>query len=64
MKFKDRLAKLVDVKTIVTLTLTGVFSYLSVVDRISADDFMTVFTIIISFFFGVQVEKHNQNKGG
>lgn len=63
MKLRDRLAKLIDVKTIVTLTLTGVFSYLSIIEKITADNFMTVFTVIISFFFGVQIEKHNQ-KGG
>ena len=62
MKFKDRLAKLIDVKTIVTLTLTAVFSYLSSIGKISADNFMTVFTVIISFFFGVQIEKNNNRK--
>ena len=62
MKFKDKLAKLIDVKTIVTLTLTAVFSYLSIIGKISADNFMTVFTVIISFFFGVQIEKNNNRK--
>lgn len=62
MKFKDRLAKLIDVKTVVTLTLTAVFSYLSIIGKISADNFMTVFTVIISFFFGVQIEKNNNRK--
>ena len=62
MKFKDRLAKLIDVKTIVTLTLTAVFSYLSIIGKISADNFMTVFTVIISFFFGVQIEKNSKRK--
>lgn len=62
MKFKERLAKLIDVKTIVTLTLTAVFSYLSIIGKISADNFMTVFTVIISFFFGVQIEKNNNRK--
>lgn len=62
MKFKDRLAKLIDVKTIVTLTLTAVFSYLSIIGKISADNFMTVFTVIISFFFGVQIEKNKNRK--
>lgn len=62
MNLKTRIAKLVDVKTIVTLTLTGVFSYLSVVGKISADNFMTVFTVIISFFFGVQIEKNRSKE--
>lgn len=59
MKIKDRLAKLIDVKTIVTLTLTGVFAYLSITGDISPDDFMKIFMVVISFFFGVQVEKHS-----
>lgn len=62
MNLKTRIAKLIDVKTIVTLTLTGVFSYLSVVGKISADNFMTVFTVIISFFFGVQIEKNRSKE--
>lgn len=59
MKIKDRLAKLIDVKTIVTLTLTGVFAYLSIIGDISPNDFMQIFTIVISFFFGVQIERHS-----
>lgn len=59
---KNRIAKLIDVKTIVTLTLTAVFSYLSVTGQISADNFMTVFTVIISFFFGVQIEKNRSKE--
>ena len=62
MNLKTRIAKLIDVKTIVTLTLTGVFIYLSVVGKISADNFMTVFTVIISFFFGVQIEKNRSKE--
>lgn len=52
-----KLAKLVDVKSIVTLVLTGVFSYLSIIGVIQADQFMTVFTVVISFYFGTQVGK-------
>lgn len=59
MKIKDRIAKLIDIKSIVTLSLTAVFCKLSIDGAISADNFMTVFTVIISFFFGVQLEKHS-----
>ena len=54
---KERIAKLLCVKSIVTLILTAVFSYLSVIERISADQFMTVFTVVVAFYFGTQYEK-------
>ena len=58
---KERFSKLLTVKSIVTILLTLVFCYLSVVCVISAELFMTVFTVIIAFYFGTQHEK--QNKG-
>ena len=58
---KARIAKLIDVKTIVTFALTGAFVYLSVCERIEPQIFMTIYTMIIGFYFGTQHEKH---KGG
>lgn len=52
-----KLAKLVDVKSIVTLTLTGVFAYLSIIGSVNAEQFLTIFTTIIAFFFGTKVGK-------
>ena len=52
-----KLAKLIDVKSIVTLVLTGVFSYLSIVGVIGAEQFLSIFTVIISFYFGTQYGK-------
>lgn len=54
---KERLQKLLSVKSLVTIGLTGVFCYLSVMGVISADLFMTVYTTIIAFYFGVQATK-------
>lgn len=54
---KEKLAKLIDVKSIVTLVLCGVFSYLAIIGRLDAGQFLTVFTVIISFYFGVQSTK-------
>lgn len=54
---KERLAKLLSVKSIVTILLTAVFCYLSIAGYILADQFMTVFTVVIAFYFGTQVEK-------
>ena len=54
---KERLNKLLSVKSIVTILLTMVFCYLSVTGIISAELFMTVFTVVIAFYFGTQAEK-------
>lgn len=56
------LANLLTVKSIVTITLTMVFGWLALQSRVSADQFLTVFTVVISFYFGTQAEKHTQAK--
>ena len=54
---KEKLTKLLCVKSIVTLVLTAVFAYLAISGAISADQFMTVFAVIIAFYFGTQHER-------
>ena len=54
---KEKIAKLINVKSIVTLVLTGVFAYLAIVQLITPDNYMTIFTVIIAFYFGTQAEK-------
>lgn len=53
----EALTKLIKVKTLVTLLLTGVFAYLSISGKIDAQQFMTVFSVVIAFYFGTQHEK-------
>lgn len=48
------LAQLLKVKSLLTLTATAVFAYLCIVGKIEGKDFMTVFMVIVSFFFGVK----------
>ena len=55
---KERLSKLLTVKSIVTISLTAVFCYLSIIKVIPYDTFMTVFSVIIAFYFGTQFEKN------
>lgn len=57
---KDKLKKLIDVKSIITLALTAVFSVLCLTDRLSADQFQTVFTTVIAFYFGTQHQKNSK----
>ena len=59
---KQKLAKLLSVKTIVTLVLCAVFAYLSIVGQVQAEQFLTIFTVIISFYFGTQsAKKESEN---
>ena len=54
MKIKERIAKLIDVKSIMTIMLTIVFCVLALLGVIKAEQFLTVFTVVVSFFFGVK----------
>ena len=56
-KLCENIARLVKVKTIVTLTLIAVFSVLALRGDISADNVMMVVTTVIAFYFGTQHEK-------
>lgn len=59
---KNRLAKLIDVKSLVTLILTAVFAVLSVRKEISNEQFLTVFTTVIAFYFGTQHQKNSMEE--
>ena len=52
-----RLGNLMSVKSLVTLALTGVFAWLTCAGRVSADQFLTVFTVVVAFYFGTQAER-------
>ena len=53
---KKRCANLLSVKSLVTLCLTVVFAYMAVTGQIS-QDFMTVYAVVIAFYFGTQSQK-------
>lgn len=57
MDFLKNLAALFKVKTIVTLTVMAVFSYLAIMGQITADNVMIVVSTVIAFYFGTQTEK-------
>ena len=56
----DKLAKLINVKSIITLILCAVFAYLSAIGHITAEQFLTIFTVVISFYFGTQTQKNKE----
>lgn len=57
---KNAIIKILTVKSICTLVLTIVFSILSLTDRIDSNQFLTIFTTVIAFYFGTQHEKGNK----
>lgn len=52
----ERFAKLIDVKSLVTLALTGVFCALSI-KGIVPQEFLAIYTMIMGFYFGNQIAK-------
>ena len=53
---KKRGANLLSVKSLTTLTLTAVFAVMALRGTIS-QDFMTVYAVVIAFYFGTQSQK-------
>ena len=60
---KAKLAKLIDVKSIMTLLLTVVFCVLALTKVISGQEFLTIFAMIVSFYFCTQKQKADQESG-
>lgn len=53
---------LLTVKSIVTVVLTAVFSFLAVVGRITGDQFLNIFSVVIAFYFGTQYQKGTEKE--
>ena len=58
-----RLGNLLSVKSLVTLALTVVFAVMTVRESIS-QDFMTIYAVIIAFYFGTQSQKVQDSMDG
>lgn len=52
-----RVTNLLKIKSLVTLTLTSVFAYLCIIGHVSTDQFLTIFTVVIAFYFGTQASR-------
>lgn len=58
MKFlAERLNRLLTIKSIITLILTVVFAGLTLRGAVNGEQFLTIFTTIIAFYFGTQAKK-------
>ena len=56
---KNYFAKLLSVKSIVTIILTFNFAVLTVMGKINSEQFIMIFTTVIAVYFGTQHEKNN-----
>ena len=54
---KERISRLIDVKSLVTVFLTLIFGLQTVRGKVSDGQFQTIFTTIIAFYFGTQHAK-------
>ena len=54
----EKLCKLIDVKSLVTLALTGVFAYMNIAGLEVPETFKTIYVMIIGFYFGTQATKN------
>ncbi len=52
-----RLSNLLTIKSIITLIFSFVFAYLSVIGTVDAEQFLTIFGVVIAFYFGTQAAK-------
>lgn len=51
---KEKLTKLIDVKSIVTFAVTGAFVYLAVIGKVDVKDFIAIVMLIYGFYFGAK----------
>ena len=62
-EIRKRIANLLTVKSIVTVVLTLVFAYLAVAGQVTTEQFLTIFTVVIAFYFGTQAERKAVSDG-
>lgn len=58
---KERIAKLISVKSIVTILLSMLVMVLALKGTISGAQIVTIYTVVIGFYFGTQSEKKESN---
>ena len=44
--------ELLQIKKIIALLLTGVFCYLTIIGKVTSEQYLTIFSLVIAFYFG------------
>lgn len=58
-----KIAKLIDLKSIMTIIMTITFVVLTFLKIVTGEQFYSLFQIIIAFYFGTQYQKGIEKKG-
>lgn len=58
---KNKIAKLIDLKSIITITITACLTYGFITGKISNEQFMTIATMIFTFYFAKK-DKNEEDK--
>lgn len=59
---KEKVSKLINVKTIVTFVVITVFAVLALRKDISPEMSLMIVTMVVSFYFGTQTEKKKEGE--
>lgn len=62
-KNNNKLKNLIEIKKIIALTLTFVFCYLSITNKLAPEQFLTVFSLVIAFYFGQSTARQANREG-
>lgn len=52
---------LMQVQNLVTLILTIAFLHLAISGKVAADQFLTIFSVVIAFYYGSQAQKNQSS---
>lgn len=61
MKIKDRIAKLIDVKSIITIALVAVLCATTLSGQSTTELFNSAVMLVLGFFFGKKLNKETDN---
>lgn len=61
MKIKDRIAKLIDVKSIITIALVIVLCVITLNGQTTPELFNSAVMLVLGFFFGKKINKDDTN---
>ncbi len=61
---KEKISKLIDLKTIITISITGALIYGFIIGKITPEQFMTIATMIFTFYFAKKDKDETKNEEG
>ncbi len=56
------LKKLIDLKSIITIILTSLLGYGFIVNKITAEQFLPILTMVMTFYFAKPTKKSDDNE--